>query len=549
MAASLSFSPSNNKLLILSPSTKLASPTCFPSLHFHPSSQLSRTTSKISCQKPETAQIVKKTLPPGPMKLPVLGNLLNLLGADPHRALAQLASELGPIMHLQLGEISAVVVSNPEMAQEIMKKHDLIFSQRPEILATKIITKGGMNIAFAPLGEYWKQMKKISLTELLGPKRVQSFRQLREDEVEKFIDFVCNSVGKPVNLTTKFFQLTNDITCKAAFGDECEDQDAVIAVTKEATSAASGFGIPDLYPSLEFLNVISGFKGKLERIRDEFSRVFGKIIDDHKKKLMSQSGDDENEKEDLVDILLKLQGSGRLQCPVTTDHLKAVIMDLFIAGTDTSSTTVEWAMSEMMKNPRVLKKAQEEVRNAFKGKKVIGEEDVQKLTYLSLVLKETLRLHPPAPLLLPRESTKSCEIAGYEIPAKTKVIINAWAIGRDPEAWEEAEVFKPERFMDNTVDFKGMDFKFIPFGAGRRICPGIAFGLANMELPLARLIYHFDWELPEGITSENLDMTEIFGATVGRKNNLYLIPTPYQYDDQDHHHSSQHREEEIKLVG
>ncbi|XP_065868339.1 desmethyl-deoxy-podophyllotoxin synthase-like [Euphorbia lathyris] len=556
MATPLTFSPSNMKLPNISPSTKMASPT---SLSLHTSSQISRKTMKVYCQRPETTGTGTKRLPPGPMKLPVIGNLLNLIGAEPHHALAQLAREYGPLMHLQLGEISAVVVSNPKMAQEIMKTHDLIFANRPELLASKIITYGGKDIVFSPLGEYWKQMKRVCLVELLGPKRVESFRQLREDEVEKFIQSIRLSAGKSINLTERVFQLINDVICKAAFGDECEDQDLVIALTKEASVIAGGFGIADLFPSVELFQVISGTKGKLEYIRDELSRVFGNIIDEHrvfgniidehKKKLMreSSSGIDESEKEDLVDVLLKLQGSGRLECPITSENLKAVIVDLFIAGTDTSSTTVEWAMSEMMKNPRVLKKAQEEVRKAFKGKKVIGEEDVHKLTYLQLVLKETLRLHPPGPLLLPRESTKTCEIDGYQIPIKTKVIVNAWAIGRDPEAWEEANRFKPERFMDSEVDFKGMDFEFIPFGAGRRICPGIAFGLANMELCLARLLYHFEWKFPNGITSKDFDMTECFGATVGRKNNLYLIPTLYETTDEDHHSPQLTEEIQVKF--
>ncbi|KAJ9185154.1 hypothetical protein P3X46_004815 [Hevea brasiliensis] len=523
---SLSFSPSKMGVLALSP-TKVGAPASTVSVHFNPPSVPVRM--KIYCQKTEaTAESLPKRLPPGPVKLPIIGNLLNLAGAQPHHALAELAREYGPLMHLQLGEISAVVVSNPRMAQEVMKTHDLIFAQRPELLASKIVTYGGQDIAFSPLGEYWKQMKRISLTELLGPKRVASFSSIREVEVSKLIDYVQMSAGKVINFSEKIFQLTNDITCKAAFGDECKDQEAVIALTKEATTLAGGFGIADVYPSIEFLHVISGVKGKLEKLRDELGRVFGNIIDEHKKKLMNKSSSElESEKEDLVDVLLKLQGSGRLQCPVTSNSLKAVILDLFIAGTDTSSTTVEWAMSEMMKNPRILKKAQDEVRQAFKGKKTIREADVQQLKYLPLVLKETLRLHPPAPLLLPRESTERCIIDGYELPVKTKIIVNAWAIGRDPETWPEADTFKPERFINSSVDFKGMDFEFIPFGAGRRICPGIAFGLANMELPLARLLYHFDWKLPNGITPENLDMTEAFGATVGRKNGLQLIPIPH----------------------
>ncbi|WCJ40677.1 cytochrome P450 family 71 subfamily B polypeptide 23 [Euphorbia peplus] len=534
MATSLTFSPSIMKL-----TTKLESPK---SLNFHPPSRIPKRAMKIYCQTAETGSRIPR-LPPGPMKLPVIGNLLNLIGAEPHHALAQLAKEHGPLMHLQLGEISAVVISNPKMAQEVMKTHDLIFANRPELLAAKIITYGGKDIVFSPLGEYWKQMKRVCLVELLGPKRVESFRGLREDETEKFIQSIRLSTGKPINLTERVFQLINDVICKAAFGDECEDQDLVIALTKEASVIAGGFGLADLYPSVKLFEVISGTKGKLEYIRDELSRVFGNIIEQHKKKLMSEKNGSESEKEDLVDVLLKLQGSGKLECPITSENLKAVIVDLFIAGTDTSSTTIEWAMSEMMKNPRVLKKAQDEVRHVFKGKKIIREEDVQNLSYVQLVLKETLRLHPAGPLLLPRESTKRCDIDGYEIPAKTKVIVNAWAIGRDPEAWEEADRFKPERFIDNAVDFKGMDFEFIPFGAGRRICPGIAFGLANMELCLARLLYHFDWKFPnDGITPENFDMTECFGATVGRKENLYLIPTLYEPANEDHH-SPQPREE------
>ncbi|KDP29297.1 hypothetical protein JCGZ_19400 [Jatropha curcas] len=544
--ASVSFSPSKIRTLTISPTKPPITPSSTTVSLIHSSSSSLPFRLKIKCQATETdANKLPKRLPPGPIKLPLIGNLHNLAGAQPHHALTELAKEYGPLMHLQLGEISAIVVSNPRIAQVIMKTHDLVFADRPEILAAKIITYGGQDIAFSKLGEYWKQMKRISLMELLGPKTVQSFASLRENEVEKLIQSIHLSKGKPINFTEKIFHLTNVITCKAAFGDECKDQDVVIALTKEATTIAGGFGIADVFPSMEFLQAITGVKGKLEKLRDELGDVFGNIIDEHKQKLMNRDGSDdvESEKEDLVDVLLKLQGSGRFQCPVTNNSLKAVVLDLFTAGTDTSSTTVEWAMSEMMKNPRILKKAQEEVREAFKGKKIICEEDVKQLKYLPLVIKETLRLHPPAPLLLPRESREACEIDGYEIPMRSKVIVNAYAIGRDPEAWPEPDNFKPERFINSSVDFKGMNFEFIPFGAGRRICPGIAFGLANIELPLARILYHFDWKLPEGITSENLDMTEAFGATVGRKNQLYLIPIPYTSKAESSHHS-----EAMKLV-
>ncbi|KAJ7960892.1 Cytochrome p450 [Quillaja saponaria] len=189
---------------------------------------------------------------------------------------------------------------------------------------------------------------------------------------------------------------------------------------------------------------------------------------------------------------------------------------------------MEWVMSEIMKSPKVMLEAQSEVRRVFDKKGFVDETDIHQLKYLKAVVKETLRLHPPAPLLLPRESSERCEINGYEIPAKTKVIINAWAIGRDPNHWTEAEMFKPERFLDSPIDYKGTDFEYIPFGAGRTICPGITFGMANVELPLAKLLYLFDWKLPNGMKPEELEMKELPGITLKRKGVLNLIPTCYR---------------------
>ena len=184
-------------------------------------------------------------------------------------------------------------------------------------------------------------------------------------------------------------------------------------------------------------------------------------------------------------------------------------------------------MVEMIRNPRILKKAQEEVREVFRRKGSVDETGISEMTYLKCIVKEILRLHPSAPLLVPRECREKCEINGYEIPEKTKVIVNAWAIGRDPRYWNEPESFIPERFVDSSIDYKGTNFEYIPFGAGRRICPGISFGVINVELPLALLLYHFDWKLPDGIKAEDLDMTEAFGATVRRKDDLLLVPIAY----------------------
>jgi cytochrome P450 len=201
--------------------------------------------------------------------------------------------------------------------------------------------------------------------------------------------------------------------------------------------------------------------------------------------------------------------------------------DIFSGGSDTAATTINWTMAEMMKDQRVLKKAQTEVRMIFEKTGKVDETCIDELKYLKAIIKEVLRMHPPGPLLIPRECGQACEINGYYIPVKSKVIINAWTIGMDPKYWTEPERFYPERFIDSSFDFKGLNFEYIPFGAGRRICPGINYGLANVELALAMLLCHFDWRLPNGMKSEDLDMTELFGASVIRKDDLYLIPSTY----------------------
>ena len=184
-------------------------------------------------------------------------------------------------------------------------------------------------------------------------------------------------------------------------------------------------------------------------------------------------------------------------------------------------------MCEMMKNPKLMKKAQMEVRAVFNREGKVDESGIEEMKFLKLVIRETLRLHPPVPMLLPRECRETCEINGFEIPTKATLIVNAWAIGRDPEYWTEPESFIPERFLDSFIDYKGTNFECIPFGAGRRICPGITFGMANLELPLAMLLYHFDWKLPNGKKPEDMNMSEAFGVAIRRKDDLCMIPIPY----------------------
>ncbi|KAK3028968.1 hypothetical protein RJ639_039995, partial [Escallonia herrerae] len=471
-------------------------------------------------------------LPPGPWKLPLIGNLLCLVGPVPHRALADLAKKHGPLMHLQLGEISAIVVSTPQIAKEVLKSNDIAFANRQEVLATRVILYDNTDVAFAPYGDYWRQMRKICTLELLSAKKVRSFRSIREEEVWHLTESIHSSLGATINFTERVYSLLNVIICRAVFGKRCKDQDVLIQLIKETMRLIGGFDVADLFPSKKFLHVLTGLRPKLLKMHHKVDKILDNIISERREILAStkKGNTDDTEEEDLIDVLLRLQESRGLELPITSNNVKAVIMDMFSAGTETSSTTIEWAMVELIRDPRVMKKAQAEVRQALKQKKTIGETDIQELSYLKLVIKETLRLHTPAPLLVPRECREECRIGGYNIPVKTKVMVNAWAMGRDPDYWHDAESFIPERFETSPLDFTGTNLEYIPFGAGRRMCPGVSLGLANVELPLAALLYHFNWKLPSGIRAEDLDMTENVGATAGRKQNLNLIAKSPSYD-------------------
>ncbi|KAI9099648.1 hypothetical protein K1719_024653 [Acacia pycnantha] len=468
-----------------------------------------------------------KNLPPGPPKLPIIGNLHQLVGSIPTRSLRNLANKYGPLMHLQLGQLPYMIVSSPEMATEVMKTHDQIFANRPRILATEIITYNNSDVVFAPYGNYWRQLRKICTLELLSSKRVQSFKSIREEEVSMLMKDIDEYEGCVMNLSKKISPVTNSVVARAAFGKKTKNVEAILPTIEHGIKLTTGLNVIDFYPSLKFLSAITGTKAKLIRIHNEIDEMIENIITDHKEKNLK--GNLAGAAEDLVDVLLRIQKEDDLEIPLSSDNIKAVIQDVFVGGTETASTTVEWAMTELLRNPVAMKKAQEEVRRVYGGKGYVDESELSELKYVAAVIKETLRMHPPVPLLVPRENSERCEINGYEIPAKSRVIVNAWAIGRDPKYWSEPEKFAPERFLNTTVDynFKGSNFEFIPFGAGRRICPGVAFATPVVELLISNMLFHFDWKLPNQMKPEELDVEESFGATMTRKNDLCVVPFKY----------------------
>ncbi|CAJ2640006.1 unnamed protein product [Trifolium pratense] len=468
-----------------------------------------------------------KRIPPAPWKLPIIGNILNLVTTNPPKKLRDLSKIYGPLMHLQLGEVFFVVVSSPEVAREVLKTHDTIFASRPHLLAAEIAGYNSTDIAFSPYGDYWRQLRKICAIELLSSRRIKSLWPVRENEIRSLLRNIASNEGSEFNLTQEVISMVYTFTSKAAFGKKYLEQEEFISVVKQLIKLIGGFYIGDFFPSAKWIQNVSGMRRKIEKVSRQIDTIVEHIINDHKEasSRRAKEGVAETE-EDLIDCLLKFEDNGsNMDFHLTTDNIKAIIVDVFTAGGETAATTINWAMAEMIKDPRVLKKAQAEVREGFNRRGVVDEAAIEEFKYLKAIIKETLRLHPSVPLLLPRESGQVCEINGYHIPVKSRVIVNAWAIGRDPKYWIDPDKFYPERFIDSSIDFKGNNFEYIPFGAGRRICPGINYGLANVEQTLALLLYHFDWRLPNGMKNEELELKDEFGATMSRKDDLYLIPT------------------------
>ncbi|TKY63685.1 cytochrome P450 family 71 protein [Spatholobus suberectus] len=328
--------------------------------------------------------------------------------------------------------------------------------------------------------------------------------------------------SKVTNSNEALLSLTCAIICRIAFGrrydDEGTERSRFQDLLNECEAMLSIFFISDYIPFLGWVDKLTGLHARLEKSFKELDKFSQEVIEEHMDPNRKTS-----EEEDIIDVLLQLKKQRSFSIDLTTDHIKAVFMDLLIAATDTTAATTVWAMTALVKHPRVMKKVQEEIRNLGGKKDFLDEDDIQKFPYFKAVIKETFRLHPPVPLLLPRETNKACIIDGYEIAAKTLVYVNAWAIHRDPDTWKDPEEFLPERFLDSTIDFRGQDFELISFGAGRRSCPGILMAIASLDLILANLLYFFDWELPAGMKKEDIDTEGLPGLVQYKKNPLCVL--------------------------
>ncbi|KAI7756359.1 hypothetical protein M8C21_031739 [Ambrosia artemisiifolia] len=441
-----------------------------------------------------------KDLPPSPPKLPIIGNL-HQLGSSPHRALHAMAQTYGPLMLIRLGSVPVLVASSVEAALEIMKPHDLVFSNRPKLSIPSRILYSSKDIAFSPYGEYWRQIKSIAVLHLLSNKRVQSYRHVREEEMALVIDKIQKADGSVVNLSELLISLTNNVICRVALGRKYEGG-KFNNLLHRAVGLLGCFSVGSYIPCLRWVDKLSGLERRVDKVAKEFDEFLEGVIYEHVNK---KGGDVKCQ--DLVDVLLDIQRNNMTGFPLENEMIKALILDMFLAGTDTTFTSLEWAICEVLRHPQAMKELQEEALKIGQGRSMIAEDQLEKMVYLNAVLKETLRLHSPIPLLVPR----------------TQVYINAWAISRDPSMWEAPEEFRPERFLNNPIDYKGFHFELIPFGAGRRGCPGIQFAMIINQFALANLVYKFDLAV---VGKDSLDISETNGLAVHKKRPLLVSATP-----------------------
>nr|BAJ84852.1 predicted protein [Hordeum vulgare subsp. vulgare] len=464
-------------------------------------------------------------LPPGPWQLPVIGSLHLLVRQLPHRAMRDLARRHGPVMLLRLGSVPTLVLSSPDAAREVLKTQDLAFATRRLTATMSALTCGGRDMIFAPYGDYWRQLRKIAVTEVLTAGRVRSFRAIREEEVATMLRAI-QSAGPVVELRAMLSALVADGTFRAVMGNRCgsKQRDLFLHELDRIVRLATGLNTADLWPSSWLAGRLSNALRRAEEIHASVFGIIKDIIHEHlERREEGQGGEDAQE--DVLDVLLKIHKDGVIDMAA----VEGVVFDIFCAGSETSATTLEWLMAELVKNPAAMVKATAEVRRAFEGDGTVDEGRLGELPYMRLVIRETFRLHPPLPLMLPRECREPCKVLGFDVLRGTQVIVNTWALGRDERCWgEDAAEFRPERFEAGArvdVDFRGTDFELLPFGAGRRMCPGMAFGLAGVELPLASMLLHFDWEAPDIPKPAEFDMTEELGVTARRKANLHLRPS------------------------
>ncbi|XP_058221829.1 geraniol 8-hydroxylase-like [Rhododendron vialii] len=471
-------------------------------------------------------------LPPGPRGLPMVG-YLPFLGTNLHQQFAELAHQYGPIYKLWLGGKLCVVLNSPSLAKEVTRDKDTVFSNRDPPIAALAGTYGGVDIAWSPYGSYWRTMRKLFVREMLSNTSLEDTYNLRRDEVKRTIRELHSKIGTAVEVSEITFLTELNVVMSMLWGSTVDSQrdDSIgiefRAVILKMVELLAKPNMSDFFRILARFDV-QGVEREMKRLLQWVERILDPILE-ARMKISRGEGDQEDGlkrkgKKDFIQILLELKEQEDVSVPITLQQIKAMLLDIVVGGTDTTATTVEWVMAELIHKPEKMKKVQEELSGIVGLDSEVEESHLPKLHYLDAVLKETFRLHPPLPLLVPKRPNQSSIVGGYTIPKDTRVFLNVWAMHRDPEAWDDPSEFKPERFLSDASkwDYHGNNFQFLPFGSGRRICAGIPLAEKMVMYVLASLLHSFNWKLPE---DEELDLSEKFGVVMKKSKPLIAIPT------------------------
>ncbi|CAN6466448.1 unnamed protein product [Victoria cruziana] len=446
----------------------------------------------------------------------------------PNESLARLSQLHGPLMTLQLGSITTVVVSSAEMVEEMLHKNDRAFASRSILDVLTVFNYHHDSLVFNPSRTRWRELRKICHTELFVPKKLEALTGIREQKVRELLRHVrgeCEA-GCPVNIGDCVFATVLNMVANTLFSQDIaelrlESAGEFRSLLWETLVINGKQNLSDFFPMLKWADP-QGLRRRNATLTKRLYDVFDGLIE---KRLESDATGKGQKREhgDFLELLLELTedpSSG-----FTRESIRPLLTDLFIAGSDTSTTTTEWAMTELLAHPEKMFAAQSELKRAVGTQRHVKESDIQQLPYLQAVVKETMRLHPPAPII-PRRADVTVNVAGFTIPKNTRVLVNTWAIGRDPTRWEDAASFSPERFLDSDINFMGKDFHFIPFGAGSRICPGLPLGIRMVHLVLASLLHSFSWKVRDGMTPDQLDVKAEFGLTLHKATPLKVYPSP-----------------------
>ncbi|KAJ9567042.1 hypothetical protein OSB04_003008 [Centaurea solstitialis] len=477
-----------------------------------------------------------RKFPPRPFfSLPIIGHLY-LLNKPLHRTLAKISNRYGPVVFLELGSRPVLLVSSPAAAEDCFTTNDLTFANRPKLLAGKHLGYNYTTLAWAPYGPHWRNLRRIASLEILSANRIQKFTGIRRDEIISLVSNLFAGSQKDdrfvvADMKSCFFKMTLNTIMMMIIGRRCygEDTEEPVAgklreMVEETFRLSGGMSnIGDFLPMVKWVG-LNSMEKKMEELNLKKDSTMQEMIEGHRRMRKSDSACYEEGKT-IVDVLLSLQ---QMEPEYYTDEIiRGLILVMISTGTDTSAGTLEWALSLLLNHPDSLKTAINEIDNKVGSSRLMNDSDLSNLPYLHGVINETFRMCPVAPLIPPHESTKECIVGGFRVPAGTMLLVNLWAIQNDPKLWKEAERFKPERWIE--IEGQRDGFKFMPFGSGRRACPGEGLAMRMIGLSLGMLLQCFEWER---IGVEKVDMNEGFGLTMPKARPLVAKyrPRPHMVD-------------------